>query len=267
MEGRTVNSNDMNGHKLWSYVHNQLSQADRLAVDQAVASDPELRKQLTRMKELDQQMRKLLPIAGQSDQAFEDRVLKAWENASQPVPERANAWTRIMEWLMPQQRPAAAFRLALAGAACLLLLVAGYNYLQGPLGWSKTVITAAPSYRGGETNSTPFHDLAALDQETAGLRHSLRSHYEMASPQRHVWQQLLGRKAWILSATIQLLPQDKLLVQVAASRTKGGKPVQEWSRYFSNAKEFSRQMDAWATEISEALVELHSKGNDTTGAE
>lgn len=259
-----MNSNDINGHKLWAYIHNELDDAGRLHVEKAIENEPGFRKRLNSMEELDRQMRKLMPAAEQSEQALEEAVLKAWEEATRSVREEPTmqyAWARIRERLTGRLVPPPVIHVAFAAAACLLLVVGGYNYSQGPLGWSEAQIAAGPSFRGSDASAAPLDNREAIERGTVNLHNSIIAHYEATGPKRAVWERLLGRQTWICSANVQPLPQGKLLVQVVAVRAKGKVPAREWSQYFGNAEEFSRQTDAWAAEITRGLVELQSSGN------
>lgn len=252
-----MNAGDIDGHRLWAYIHGELDSESRQGLDRALAGDPGLRQRLTSLQDIDRQMRKLMPLAGQSEEALEQAVLKAWEEATRPIreePSLAVVWAGIRRRVAARPAAPRVVRLVLAAAACLVLLVGTRNFMQGPVEWSETQIALGPSFRGADGKPAAVPHREKLEQGAVILRNGIVTRYESAAPERSLSDKLLGRKTWELAARIEPLPPGKVLVEIVAAPRAGGRPEREWSRVFANADAFAGEAAMWATEIAEMLA-------------
>jgi hypothetical protein len=126
---------DAKCQEIWAYVHGQLADVDRLALEAQLRDNPELDRELQRARQLDRVLRERLAdtVAAQAD--LEDRVLEAIEaDGTQTV---ARRWWH-----------ARVFTGVLAAAALLLILVGTPFYLRGPVEWEAMQFEPL-EYRGG----------------------------------------------------------------------------------------------------------------------
>jgi hypothetical protein len=238
---------------IWAYLHGELDEAGRHALEQGLSTDAGLRAQLERARRLDLLVREALPrlvgADGQADAdaALAEEALAAWEReqpaAATPVPNPAPArWPRAYRFSQ-FRRPA----LGIAGlAAAALLILAVSPAWMAPRGLRWETPTFVPlAYRGAvEPAGAPALDPGAAQR----CQQALVAALARATASRG--QTLPSGLA--LSLRLQELRNGAFSVCVQA-RLRSGRAVGEWSGDFSCMEAFTGQVDSSAAAMAEEL--------------
>ncbi len=246
--------------KTWAYVHGEISDAERTEMERALPSDPELRREVEEVRRMDRQMRALMPLTELTDEKLADEIL-ARIDAAPARPARAET-PSFLEWLggwadrllMPQP----VLRLAMAAAA-VLILVGGFNLMQGPVGWTQPEILV-PSYRGAVTlpPGVTIHREDELRSCADELGGKIEEKYEAQAPRRGLKDRLFGRRDWRLRIRVQVLPTGKLHVAVSPAAPAPGAPGLEWTQVYADSAEFRKGIDELSARVAGELATQRS---------
>jgi anti-sigma factor RsiW len=227
--------------RLWAYVHGELPPDDRQRLEDDLAASPALRAEVAELRAFDRLLRRSLAQPAVTDEELGGRILEAWEADQRP----ANAGRRVIPFFR-----SAPFRLGLALAACLGILLGGYQ-LQAPqhLRWAPLTI-AAPAYRGAPAApAVPAYPAARLEALAAALRREVNAAYR-AQPRPATG----ARVRWTLQIEFQELFAGALAVRVHGETSSGVSARRDWSAEFGDENEFRKRLSAWSRELAEGLA-------------
>ncbi len=249
--------------RLWSYVHNELPQAERQAIEQRLTADEALGQQVAAMNRFDRQLRAAFAIADADEHALADRALAAWdqecaaasgaglrpaENCSWDGYSGPEACTTKVQTTIDDSRRGRSLRwpllAGLAAAAVLLMLCM-------PLGSRNTLSWERPAFepliiRGAMTAPTASH----TTPETARIcGQELRDAVTCACRTQH----LVPRSSLSVSVRVQAFPKGDTFAVSVKAHTRDGALAGEWNGDYSSIDAFRRQLPASALQIAKDL--------------
>jgi len=225
---------DAKRRQLWAYVHGQLTEDDRQALELQLRDDAELRRELLRTQQLNRFLRDHLAEAVEARAELENRVLEAVEAGG--VRAKTPPWWRRR-----------AFAGILAVAALLLVLTGAPLYLRGPVAWEAPQFTPL-EYRG---DPEPQHGRYTREDAEAcfrAFRGALVRAFDEARPPRRT-------RRPVVAFSVRELPRGRLAIEVAV-RYDGDRPPVLSTREVGSVGEFEAAADAMAAEVMvSALVQ------------
>ena len=238
---------------LWAYLHGELDDAGRKALEQNLLSDPELRRQLDSARSLDRLLRSVMPAQDAregADEAVAERALAAWE--------RDSAASRLKVSEAPGQFSARSserttfsrrsyFAVGLAAAAVLALALSPVMLAPRGLSWADPEF-APLTYRGAGVQPGDRRAGEALAQR---CQEALKAAFQRALAERG----LTPPPGLSVSLRLQEMREGAFSVCVQA-RVRRGKSLGEWSGDYSNLSAFLDQADASAARMAEAIVQF-----------
>jgi hypothetical protein len=235
---------DRSSERVWEYLHGELDEAGRSALERAMAGDSELRRGVERAGRLDRLLRELLPelapdaagggVAEQAQAAWEQEQARAAE-----LPRVKRAWWR-------KARSAAVCLASLAAAAVLVLVFSPAAGQAPDVRWAEPEFSSLVLRGGGEPPQGHAIDAAVARRCQAALRSAV----EACATERAV---SLPR-GLTFSFRVQALRDGAFSVAVQA-RTRGGRLDGEWFGDYSGAGAFLKQVKASAARMVEAVAE------------
>ena len=252
-----------NTDQLWALVHGQLDEQQSAQLTKALESDAALRQELEQVREVDRLLRGVAPYAEQDEETLAKKVLRAWEASPESgawgqAAREAPAKSRTLDfpsgvrlWI---QQPWRALQAVAAVAACLMAAFGLRNYYSTELDWGADRLQPA-QYRGEAAASQAAlseDDLKALAND---LRASIAAFYQEQAAQ-HPRSFFRRRTAWVLTASIQEMPDGLLSVRVEASRPRETVLAGKWADLFEDRHQWADELPGFSRKIVNELVQL-----------
>jgi hypothetical protein len=242
---------------LWAYLHGELDDAGRAAVEAELLRDPDVRGRCQDARSLDRLLRAVLPALGSGGEAAEalaEQALTAWERDSDASRKAGPAApgdlpARSKTWLLFRRQSFLA--VGLAAAAVLLLAVS--SALLAPRGMRWAEPAYAPLVLRG--TGVPEAGRGVHAENARRCQEALKAALERALARRRV----TPPPGLVLSLRLQELKEGAFSVCLQARLRQGG-TVGEWSGDYSGLAVFLDQAEASAARVAEAIVDFSGAG-------
>ena len=264
-----TNNRDKSNH-LWAYIHHQLSQTEQLDVAEKIATDQTLQAEVDAIKSIDKMLHFFVPLLDRTEEDLERDILEAWECSQvqeQETTQHSRAeiihfdtapdTTKQSFWSMFNP---ATLRVAVAAAACLLVVVGIRNYYSSPLDIGSPSILSSTQYRGIDSaDNQPLYTENEIEEFSLALNDVIKKNY--AESQETFKRSIFHRNTqWIILTKWQELYESSLYVQVEAY-DPGQKDVsREWTGHFENAESFYDQVDTFGSTVAKDLATMPDNG-------
>ncbi len=224
--------------QIWAYLHNELAPEEKDRFEQALHSDPYLRKALDACRKTHRELESILPLLDGGDTAaddqLEERLLAEWEAehpeyAETPVcrPRR-----KILYFSLP---------LAVAVAAVILMSLSLHP---GSIHWQRTAYGTAPQLRG-QPGMQPHYTRTELKQINRELQKAIEIHLE---------QLPVLSEPWKLRIYLQELANGALSVEISGHpRADPGQTIQ-WNRSFQSLEVFRKSIPLLGKQVADGLA-------------
>lgn len=232
--------------KAWAYVHGELPEEELPAFEAALRSDPELAAEVAEARKLDRCLAASLPREAETDDAFEDRVLSAWERdqvsaAGESFEEQAEPPAgRLIDFVQWLWRPS-----FVALAACLVLAAGIFMANRDPVHWSSMQMTMAV-YRG-EGAPPPALDPASLEDLPALLEREVDLALEEV-PGPKIRATLEGR----------IIVQPDGAINVLVTSEKGLSAGLRWEEVYESPADFRAGVGGLSAGIAAGLADAEA---------
>lgn len=229
--------NDLD-HRVWAYLHNELSPENRKRFEQELENDPALQQALDERLSTHQALAELLPqldITDTGTSQEEEQLLAEWEAEHPEYREPSKTSSgKIIRLGIP---------LAAAAAAMFLLLAPPRP--SGPIHWQRTSYGSAPQLRGDITPDTHY-SRSELKQVVRELQQAID---ETFVPQQEV---LI---AWKLQIHFQELVNGALTVEITGHPRKAPDQIRIWNMDARNLDSLREAIPGFAKQVADELAE------------
>ena len=237
---------------IWAYLHGELGEDARQALERQMAHDPELRLRFESARQMDRLFRATLPALDTCDTteaALVGQALAAWESEQAVAAQPPASFAAGARWPTFFRRGA----VGAAGVAVAALFVLAVSpALRAPDGvtWAEPVF-APLTLRG---SGLPAEGASLAPATAARCQEVLRAAVEKDLATRGV---TVPRAT--LSFRLQALRRGAFSVAVTA-RQRDGRVVGEWGGDYSGIEAFLSQKEASAARIAETLAACGEAG-------
>ncbi len=224
---------DAQCQELWAYVHGQLTEDERQALEARMRREPDIEQELLRVRQLDGILRDHLADAVAGQAALEDRILEAIESDSMRKEEQP--WWRRH-----------GFTSLLAAAALLSVLVGAPFYFRGPVEWEP--VQFKPLEYRGDTPATQRSQYTRADADACFQAFEdalIRAMAEAGSAQ------FVPRP--VITFSVRELARARLTIEVEARAGRDGTPVLS-RREVGSVEEFEACAALLATEVADGIA-------------
>ena len=220
-----------NSERLWAYVHGELPEEERAALEQALSEDAALASELA-------EIRALHGALGSAkladDELLEERVLQAFDSEQSEITEKKGVptmgdTTKRSFWSSP------AIKVGFAVAACVVAVL-GFQLYTGPsLDWDDAeAITLA--YRGTGGDESQYKPEELLDFASS-LRKEIQTTFDAAAEAEAEGKGWLPQRArWKLRIHIQELNDGAFDMEVSAKERGARAVTKRWSETYKNSQ-------------------------------
>ncbi|MBN1671123.1 MAG: hypothetical protein JXR37_08835 [Kiritimatiellae bacterium] len=247
----------------WAYVHGELSEEERRAMEDAMRQDAALREEVANARKIYDRLRRVLPAAERTEAQLVDEILpeleQEWAAGRQAGPDPAappkDNVSALPRWFRQLWIPAHAYRIGLAAAAAVLFMVLPIHSSLS-VRWEYDVVP--PSGFRGEGGATPAYS----EGELAACRTAVQTAFEQqgAGPgktERTSW--VRRRRPWRVTVGIQEVIDAQLRV-VAVAYAPGRKTAEKtWKAAFADPDALASGIHAFAEEVVREFEELRSE--------
>jgi hypothetical protein len=260
VEGENMNNNENQSEKLWAFVHQELTEADRVKLAEDVEATPTLKSELAAIRAVDRQLKVLMPMVDMTEEDLEKKVLGAWEAECGQGSQSSSVPGTIIypefqknRWAFSARK---ATRVVLAMAACLLIAVGVRNYTSESIQWLTPEYQSALQYRSADgAPAQSFYSNRDLQDFSSALRTAIKKNYR--GQKTGLTPSLFHKSTdWIMISKWQELREKSLYVQLEAYEPQHRALVKEWSQQFDNSEAFYAELDSFSTQIARELAEL-----------
>ena len=244
--------------RIWAYLHDELSAAERDAVDHVIASDPELAHRMTASRRLDASLRELLPVADETDEQLVHRIAQSLDTpggiAIAPAPEDRKPHLGL---LRPRHRNSGhglrywPWNMLLAAAALLLICLGVFTHFPGPIAADR--IDYRPLQYRQADSPRPVYSRPDANRCGSQLAAAIESAYRKRTDMLR-----FSRPQWDLQVVFAELAGNRFTIQLEARRSKDAETAWTESRSFSSMQSFERVHEEWAQDVAATLTSLEN---------
>ena len=251
---------DGRSEKSWRYVHHEMGEQERREFERMMSTDEVLRRDVEHLRQINNNLRELMPLTEQTEETLADQILREWERSTVPSPSniRAKVWTPFVEGVRTmfdvwRWCPYALRSLAVV-AVTILLVVGIQAYLAGPLEWMRPEISLGVQYRGGEPEKAPGDRREDILKLHRVLRRSVEKKIADQEGMEPTRSWLWRERKWRLAAKYQELPGGGTQVQVTLYSSRHGIPLREWNNDYPDLRSFESRVDELGEQIVKELI-------------
>ena len=264
-----MNDADEEDLAVWSYVHGEMNDPAREAFERRMAETPDLARAVEDVRKIDKDLRQLMPAVESpvSEESMVTRVLTAWEAEQIGGSDPDESVTDQETPNMSPHGSSGGWRwirfsaMAVAAAACAILMVGVAHQFRGPISWLPPDYGTAPLVRGsGSAPTERTYSEKDLQSFSASLRAGIEQEYKRRTANENSWRSRLrpgGR--WSLRVHLQELYGGALDVEVGAYRPNQEEPAQTWSFSCDSKDSFALESKVFSETVATSLEQMTLK--------
>lgn len=231
--------------KMWAYVHGELTGEERAELDRDIQNRPELGAELDTVRHMDRRMQTLMRLPYLAEERLTDRIIDAFDR------DQADS-SRFRLIRFPAARTVLrhpAFGVALAAAACMLIVLGAHYRVRDAISWTGPEYLPM-RYRG----FTGAHDPAYTRQDANRCLEALKTGVGKAHREQIAGTCRLAPVRWRLAFRFQEIVEEALLIEIRAYKPQATEPARTWSGHYADVASFLGDVERLSSEITADLA-------------